>query len=414
MSKQLPVLGLLLLVAALLSCSNLQKIDVKLANSNDYALKDALIEMPIAEIQAKYADFNSKAIQLVSEDQDIPFQVDDRDGDGAADMLVLVTDLAASGEKVLTLRYMVDGELEIPFSKRTQAEVSHKAGGQFEDKKYIGGSFKNVSFVRVPAEHTDHDTYFRYEGPGWESDKVGYRFYLDWRNATDIFGKKTDKMVLQDVGQDGFDSYHEMADWGMDILKVGSSLGIGSLGQWHEDKVHMVSQTDSITCTIVANGPVYSMIRTMYYGWDVSGDKYDVQSELSIAAGDHKTKHDVQVSYAADNICTGLVKAENVSVLESESDGDWQYFATYGAQSLAGEEDQLGMAILYNKTDLLAKTEDDQSYILVLKPQQGRVTYYFLAAWAQEPGGITDAEQFATYLDEETANLNQPVSYEFD
>ena len=87
------------------------------------------------------------------------------------------------------------------------------------------------TILRVPPEHTDHSWFIRYEGPGWESDLVGYRFYLDWRNATDIFGKKDHRYgACKDVGQDGFDSYHEPADWGMDVLKVGESLGIGALG----------------------------------------------------------------------------------------------------------------------------------------------------------------------------------------
>jgi hypothetical protein len=37
----------------------------------------------------------------------------------------------------------------------------------------------------------------------------GYRLYLDWRNAFDILEKK-EVIVLPLVGQDGFDSYHEM------------------------------------------------------------------------------------------------------------------------------------------------------------------------------------------------------------
>jgi hypothetical protein len=77
------------------------------------------------------------------------------------------------------------------YQKRTQAEISVKTGGHFENRKYIGGDFENVNYLRVPDEHTDHSYYIRYEGPGWESDLVGYRFYLDWRNATDVFGKKT-------------------------------------------------------------------------------------------------------------------------------------------------------------------------------------------------------------------------------
>ena len=217
-------------------------------------------------------------------------------------------------------------------------------------------------------------------------------------------------MVLQDVGQDGFDSYHQMSDWGMDVLKVGSSLGIGSIGMWYKDKVQMVNTTDSITCSIVTNGPVYSLIRTKYYGWQIDDKKFDLVSEFSIAAGDRKTMHQVKVSDSADNLCTGLVKHEKSVIFESEADGEWQYIASYGNQSLAGDDDLLGMAVLYRKKDLIKRTEDDQSDILVLKPEQGMVTYYFLAAWVQEPDGISDAAQFKTYLEEEVQKLDNPVS----
>ena len=71
---------------------------------------------------------------------------------------------------------------------KTYAEISIKEGGHWEGRKYLEGTFKNVDSVKVPAEHTDHSWYIRYEGPGWESNKIGYRLYLDWRNAIDIFG----------------------------------------------------------------------------------------------------------------------------------------------------------------------------------------------------------------------------------
>jgi len=267
--------------------------------------------------------------------------------------------------------------------------------------------------VRVPDEHIDHDTYFRYEGPGWESDKVGYRFYLDWRNATDIYGKKTTDMVLQDVGQDGFDSYHEMADWGVDVLKVGSTLGIGSIGMWVDDEVKMVSVVDSITLAILANGPVHSMIETNYYGWLSGEKKYDLQSNLSIAAGDRKTRHDVIISESAENICTGIVKHENAQLMESTSNGDWQYLATYGAQTLVDDKDLLGMAVLYKKSNLSERVDDGQSHVIVLKPEQGSVSYYFLAAWEQEPGGITSSDQFKAYLEQELVKLESPVTVKF-
>ncbi|MEJ2298729.1 MAG: DUF4861 family protein, partial [Woeseiaceae bacterium] len=138
------------------------------------------------------------------------------------DVLGLAADGPADfGPAERTTVEIVAGEPSVP-PKRTQAEVSIKEGGEFV----------NVDAVRPPPQYTDHSEYIRYEGPGIESDKVGYRVYLDWRNGFDVFGKTTDAMVLQDVGLDGYDSYHEPADWGLDILKVGDAVGIGGYGFW--------------------------------------------------------------------------------------------------------------------------------------------------------------------------------------
>ena len=114
----------------------------------------------------------------------------------------------------------------------------------------MGGSFKNVNHVTNPPQYTDHSEYIRYEGPGIESDMAGYRVYLDWRNGFDIFGKTTPGLVLQDVGQDGYDSYHEMSDWGADILKVGQSLGMGGYGYWDGNKTILVSEVAERSTTI--------------------------------------------------------------------------------------------------------------------------------------------------------------------
>jgi hypothetical protein len=81
----------------------------------------------------------------------------------------------------------------------------------------------------LPGSFKDHSYYIKYEGAGWESDKVAYRFYLDQRNALDAFGKKTPGIILPAVGVDGYDNYHKMAVWGMDDMEVGKSLGIGSI-----------------------------------------------------------------------------------------------------------------------------------------------------------------------------------------
>lgn len=414
-----PALQLCTLCAFVVSCSppNPLKQDypetttLSVRNPAAFARKDAEIIIDLAKLKAQAPEFNDKAFVVLHNAQELASQVKDRDDDGNADEIVCVTDFAANETKTLTVRYAKSGELSRAYPKRTQAELSHKIGGKFVNRKYEGGTFQNVQALRVPPEHTDHSFFIRYEGPGWESDKVGYRFYLDWRNAIDIFGKKTPNMVLQNVGQDGFDSYHEMSDWGMDVLKVGESLGIGSLAMWHEGKAQRVAQTDSVMCAIVANGAVYSQIQTKYFGWKVGGGAYNVVSNLSITAGSRLTKHEVEIDGDPQNLCTGIVKLDStVALTAPESNAGWTYLATYGKQSLV--PDKLGMAVLYRKSDLIEVTEDQHSRVVVLKPVAGRLTYYFLGAWEQEPGGIASAEAFAAYLDQTVAELDAPLVIE--
>src|SRR5690606_32595005 len=199
------------------------------------------------------------------------------------------------------------------------AEISLKEGGVWQDgprdhKEYVGGTFKNVEELVVPAEHTDHTWFIRYEGPGWENKHVGYRLYLDWRNAIDIFGKKVDSIVLPYVGQDGFDSYHEMSDWGLDILKAGKSLGIGSYGRFKDGKVLHFENVDATTAT-VENDDNQSTVVVDYTGWETAGDKINLKSELSIKPGNRYTKHTITADKAITGISTGIVKFDDIELI---------------------------------------------------------------------------------------------------
>lgn len=324
-------------------------------------------------------------------------------------ILFLVDELKAGKEKIYSVS---KGKPESDFPKRTQAEISVKTGGKFEDRKYIGGQFQNIEYLRVPDEHTDHSFYIRYEGPGWESDLVGYRFYLDWRNATDVFGKTTDEMVLQGVGLDGFDSYHEMQDWGMDVLKVGKSLGMGSLAIFDDDHAVRVDKTDSITCEIVDNGNIYSSINTKYFGWKVGEAVYDVDSKISIHAGTRLTHHEIEISSTPDNLSTGVGKDGNAKLYTDQGGDDrFGYLASFGLQSL--NEDHLGMAIFFANKDYKGFTEDEFSHVVKLEVTDEKVDYYFLAIWEKDKSGINSEVQFMDYIQNIAYELANPLEVSF-
>ncbi|MCB0570499.1 MAG: DUF4861 domain-containing protein [Phaeodactylibacter sp.] len=391
------------------SCSSNQaagsedKVAITITNTQDSPLVDELIRL---DAQAWKDKIPGLEHSVIKDDAGIPIPFQIIKPDDGPVVAVFTINLGPNETKTIWVEPLAEGQVVPEFKKRTQAELSYKVGGHWEDREYKDGSFQNTDYLRVPPEHTDHSWFIRYEGPGWESDKVGYRFYLDWRNATDIFGKKTGEMVLQDVGQDGFDSYHEPSGWGQDILKVGESLGIGSLAFWDGEKAARVAQTDSIICSIPVNGPVLSEVKTLYYGWDTGSQKTDVTSRLSIAAGSRLTRHDVMMSNPLPNLCTGIVRLEETTLLHDDGGKEWGYLATWGKQSLAG--DNLGMAVLFRTGQLIQTTEDEHSHVAVLRPDGNTLTYYFLAAWEQEPGGISSEEAFVDYLNKEISALSTP------
>ena len=350
------------LLVALVSCSFIcnskqTTLQVSVKNPNNFLIEDGYIEFDLNDLENHF---------IIKDGNDlIPYQIEQSESD--IKKIGLVLSLKPHEEKVLSVIYG-DEIIKPEFKNRTYAELAMKPEDVYYDGRFRGNAFVNVTKIKVPSIHTDHDALFKYEGPGWESEKVGYRFYLDWRNATDIFGKKKDQLILPSVGVHDTvakdDSYHSMQEWGMDIFKVGNSLGIGSMGMWYDGKVNMVSKTDSIYCEISQNGPIKSEVKTNYFGWKVGEKKFNLESKLSITAGSRLSKNEIHISDGASNIVTGLAKYAGTQFFKSDMPGEWSYIALYGNQTLVSKEDKLGIAIFYRTKNLLELNEDDLSYIV--------------------------------------------------
>lgn len=382
------------------------KISIEVKNTTGIPRQETLITIDTKKIAEYLPGIQLNELAVFEGDQEVPSQFD------ADHYMFMVKQLTPNEIKEFTIRNRSSQDPVLSFPKRTQAELSVKKGGHFENKKYIGGEFENITNLRVPDEHTDHSFYIRYEGPGWESDLVGYRFYLDWRNAMDVFGKKTEEMIMQNVGLDGFDSYHEMQPWGMDVLKVGSSLGLGTLGTFFDGKAIRVDKTDSVTCKILENGMIYSSIKTNYFGWNVANQSVDIETVLSIHAGTRLTHNEITVSGQLENICTGLGKDKNAQLYTDQGDlTKWGYIASYGVQSL--NNDKLGLAVFFSNDNFKGFTEDEYSHVVKLNPESGHLDYYLVAAWEGEKNGIQNETEFMDYIKQTAEELANPVQVSF-
>ncbi len=410
----------LLLLTFLVQCNQPKSKDnsclIEVKNPSPVDITDAVIEIPVPEL-AKYINLTDSLKLMILQGNEMIASEIINPGKTSATLLALIN-IKANQTLTFEIKQVNASTPERSITKRTQAELSIREGGSWkmitkadgkQQYEYEGGQFKNVLYLKVPKEHTDHSYYIRYEGPGWESDKVAYRFYLDWRNANDIFGKLTPEVVLHRIGIDGIESYHDKTDWGMDIFKVAESLGIGSIAYWDGQMAKRVEKTDSIDCRIAINGNLMSMVETNYYGWQADEYKTNLNSRISITAGSRISKVELSMDKPLPMLCTGIIKHEGIEAESNFNDpaSDWIYLSTYGVQSLAN--DKLGLAVIAERKYFQQLTTDALNHLLILKPIDGKLIYYFLAAWEEEYHGISNKQDFDYYINQLIGQMNEPI-----
>ncbi len=213
-------------------------------------------------------------------------------------------------------------------------------------------------------------------------------------------------MVLSKVGLDSYDSYHENAAWGQDILKAGKSLGIGSYGRFDGKNTMLhFEEVDSTTAKIdnTKNG---SGVTINYFGWTALNDTMDLKTELFIAPNSRMTRATLTPSKAMQGLGTGMVKFDGIDLIKKEDDdGEWAYIATYGEQTLV--PDDLGMAIFYRRDEVEKVSDAEFDHLVLFKPTTESVTYYFAAAWEKEKEGVKTKDEFLSYLNATLIELNQ-------
>lgn len=263
-------------------------------------------------------------------------------------------------------------------------------------------AYRSVDAVIIPASHEIGDGMFPYEGVGWENGQVGYRLYLDGRLTSDIFGKQVSEPVLD--GIDEYGSYHDLADWGMDVLKVGPSLGIGGIGIMRDGAPAQFGSVPELSAMIDASGGDEGRFTITTGGIEgADGATGGYAAVYSIGADSPMTMVSVtpegSLPYAS-----GIVMHDGAQFWQSEdSDANgWRYVATWGAQQ-SENADGLGMALFYRADQASYGGLANETHYVTFA--DGAFEYGFLAAWELDPAGISDREAFAALLESELARL---------
>lgn len=394
----------LIIISLVMSVSGIlaQTKDITFINRSSVSLQDVMVELPVSQLKLPVGQYES----IIDGQIAAPLEISE-DIHGRQFALIPVAAIA-KGEKINVHIRPGSG---IRYPKRTYAELSHKEGHEYiPGTKYEGDFFwVKPNQMMLSGNFKNHSYYLKYEGPGWENDKVSFRFYLDDRNIIDVNGKKTSSIVLPAVGVDNFDSYHKMALWGMDNMKVGKALGLGTIASWNGNKTRHIDTRDSTYCVVTNDGKLRSQIKTIYYGWNTGEAKTTLTSLISLDAGSRASHVELKLDEPVIQLATGIIKdRKNAEYISPENiQGDWTYIATFGKQSL--NNDNQGLVVFVKKAQVEKITEDELNYVVVFKAGSKNADYYIMPTWELDREPVVTKDDFMKCIHQVLDRLNNPL-----
>ncbi len=349
-------------------------------------------------------------------------QADDLDGDGSWDEVALDLDFKGGETKKINVSFVSEDNYP-QFEKRTNLRL-----GIVQDD----GSFKEVDEYRALPCNDGFEIIAQAESVSWENDKMAFRVYFDCRNVKDLFGKLKPGLILDKIQTPEMGSYHDLSDWGMDILHCGSSLGSGGLALLKNDSLYRLGSTDVYEYKKIVEGPVRSVFELRYKGWHVDNDDLQAVERISVYPGKYWFQSDVTVVGCPEGsqIVTGIVTTQLKREPFQFKAADFQCIGTHDVQSL--NNDELGMAVIVplasagkigrasdiNFYKLGYKTVVEKSFSNIIsetyyigqKCNSGQpARHYFFAVWGLEKDQWKTEEGFKEYLRDQMTKLSNEI-----
>ena len=357
-----------------------KRFSIELANPSGRFLEHHPIVLSVETIRKTVPDFNPRNYVITEAEPRIdrrivPSQADDVNSDGKLDELALVFTLIPNATAKLLCFYSPDGVNDISYAAKAD---SHR------------------DWLDVKANI------------GWESNLCGFRMYY---GQIDFFGKRLEGLRLKNPGE----NYHRISDWGMDVLHVGTSSGLGGIGIWEGGNYIPVMNPGgegnvSIERKILSCGPVRALVRVDVTGIRTELGEYSVIMVMSAWADNRFSRQDITIeTTAADSVIysPGLMKLPH----------DVWHLDTYsGTLTNWGFSDReagdIGLGLMFDPGEFCGYAESDTDRYVKLKIPAGKCrTHWIIGGWRKgfvSPTSPT-ARDWAYQVEELGLCLQTPV-----
>lgn len=373
-------------------------LEIEVSNIMAEARTDAPVVLSLAEAAPAFAV--RSALVTVGE-QEIPYQLDDLDKDGQNDELIFVLDMPAGASQTVAITLSAE-TAERSYPSRVFAEMLMRG----DNNKH-----QHIRSLSVPGS-SDVYNLLHHHGPAFESELAAYRIYFDRKQTVDIYGKFNKGLEIE--ASQFYPTDEQLAHgFGDDVLRVSGSCGLGTLKGWNGKKAIHIDPVETRTETILATGPVRTVVDVKVKEWDYQGSFLNMTVRYLLYAGHRDCE--VQVSFdrpLGDEVfCTGV---QNIKGSQSFYDEEG-LVACWGTDwpvndTIKYAKETVGLATCLPTHLVQSKKEDGANYLYTLQAKGATAfTYHINFTSRKERFGYATPEEWFAYVRRWKQELQHPV-----
>jgi len=396
---------LVVFIFMLSACSE-KKQEINLTNNTDFERNDELVVLKPENIVSFSENKKENLLPIFIMGTDtLTSQLVDEDQDGKTDEILV--ELSFKPGETKTINYQFINSVDYPeFKSKTNIHLATIN----DPKKEL------TEAIRVQTADTKvMQKKLQMEGPAWENDKVGFRNYFDLRNGMDIYGKTVSAMVLDTVGLNS--NYHELSDWGMDILKVGNSLGSGSIAIKKKDTLYRIGDNGHGSYNLLYEGPLKSKYRFSFNDYELDGTTTPVLQDISIEAGKYAFKSTVTVPDPGENsnLVAGIVNKHSDTIYNMTIGKNHQLAITHDRQAEDGSMLAIGLLTEDQYYKAQSQTPDEgegitETYYVSFNPNdQNEIVFYLYAFWERRNSDFNDLNKIKKIIEGDVSMIENPI-----
>ena len=363
-------------------------------------------EPVVLNIKALNCGFEVKSAIVTDAGKEIVSQIDELDGDRIADEVVFVVDVPASSSKTYKVTLSSDKkQKDYPSGVYAEMLVSDKNGRHVP-----------ITSLTIPGTSNIYNQ-LHHHGPAFESELTAYRIYFDQKQTVDIYGKFNKGFEIKE--SQFYPTDEQLArGFGDDVLLVGASCGLGALKGWDGTKATHIEPVETLTETILAYGPVRTVVDVISKGWQYRGSDLQMRVRYIMYSGHRDCE--VQVSFdrplKKELFATGVLKIKgSVSFSDNESlvacwGTDWPVNDT-----VKYAKETVGLATCLPREIVVSEINDSVNYLYQIGAEgKNGFTYHITFTSMKETFGYKTPEAWFDFAKTWKEYLLHPCKIKID